>query len=220
MLHLILLTLVTTSIMRRRGPRLSIHPTRKCESCCLCGQSSAYCAHPLMWSNDIKERSFQMENVDEHSCIYKACELDIKRHINTDGFLPWWRLRVDNSIVPTCKATSKNATIIYTGLFSIQQVRELLNVSVPSTTEGKNKLTPLCQCHYKEIHRLSHAHDDMYGHQKCSACNATLRGPSRYSPNPARPATPGRPGRPGWPGPLIPFQAEFYFAPLIATLSL
>ena len=121
------------------------------------GQKSAYYTHPS-----------------------KACEKDIKRHITTAGYIPRWRINtginIDKCIVPGCSITSDSGLIIHTGLVSTQQVASLLGIPLPQTSEGK--LTALCQGHYKHIHRLLHADDSMYKHEKCFTCNVILKGPS------------------------------------------
>ena len=42
------------------------------------------------------------------------------------------------------------------------------------------QLTPLCQAHYRHVHRQLHP---MYEHLKCFTCNARLKGPIRHCPN-------------------------------------
>ena len=94
--------------------------------------------------------------------------------------IPKWRINtginIDKCIVPGCSITSDSGLIIHTGLVSTQQVASLLGIPLPQTSEGK--LTALCQGHYKHIHRLLHADDSMYKHEKCFTCNVILKGPS------------------------------------------
>ena len=67
------------------------------------------------------------------------------------------------------------------GLVTAGQVAELLHTNVPETT---GQLTPLCQAHYRHVHRHLHSEEGMYEHLKCFTCNARLKGPIRHCPNP------------------------------------
>ncbi len=168
--------------MWRRGPQTAVHPGQQCGPCHLCGQSSAYYTHTLAWEEIIKKRPYQLESVDDHSCICKACEKDIKRHIMAEDYHPCGRPKAADHV--SCIVAACNSTaIIPTGLVTAQQIAELLQTPVPETTAGQ--LTPLCQTHYKQVHRLLHVTDDMYKHPKCYTCNAILKEPTRLSPNPS-----------------------------------
>ena len=159
--------------MQRRG----WHPGRLCGPCQLCGQNSIYYTHPTSFTDTIKQRLHEIErDMDGDSCVCKACERDIKRH---DGYQPRWRYtpKDDKCILVTCNTNNSN---IHTGLVTKQQVSELLHEPVSRSPTGQ--LTPLCQFHYKNIHHLLHA--DLYQHSKCSTCNAHIKGPTRYCPNP------------------------------------
>ncbi len=148
--HHALLNLIVAVIMRRRGPRTAVHPGQQCGPCRLCGQSSAYYAHPLTWEETIKQRLYQLESVHDQSRVCKACEKDIKRHITAKNYKPCWRPKTNNDdscIVAACNST--DGAIIHTGLVTTQQVAELLQTSIPETAAGQ--LTPLCQAHYKLI---------------------------------------------------------------------
>ena len=60
--------------------------------------------HPLNWEESIKMKLFQIENVDDQSCICKACEKDVKWHITAGNYHPQWRPKqgiLDRCIVPT-----------------------------------------------------------------------------------------------------------------------
>ena len=164
-----------------------VHPGRLCGPCSLCGQKSAYYTHPSSWKEGLQQNClYDLEQVGSQSCVCKACAKDIKRHITTAGYIPRWRINtginIDKCIVPGCSITSDSGLIIHTGLVSTQQVASLLGIPLPQTSEGK--LTPLCQGHYKHIHRLLHADDSMYKHEKGFTCNVILKGPSRCCPNP------------------------------------
>jgi len=73
---------------------------------------------------------YDLEQVGSQSCVCKACEKDIKRHITTAGYIPRWRINtginIDKCIVPGCSITSDSGLIIHTGLVSTQQVASLL----------------------------------------------------------------------------------------------
>ena len=48
------------------------------------------------------------------------------------------------------------------------------------------QFTPICDTHFKEVHRSYHANDDMYSHDKCTTCSiAYIKGPNRLCPDPA-----------------------------------
>lgn len=111
-----------------------------------------------------------MEKVNGQSCVCKACEKDIKRHILTTGYWPRLRLKTkekfDSCTVPARKTTSANGVIVHTGLVNTQRVASILGTTLAKTSEGQ-----LIQAHFKQVHRLLHA--DMYMHTQ-NALHATL----------------------------------------------
>ena len=96
--------------------------------------------------------------------------MNIKRHIKEENYQPRWRARAskkcDECIAPACNTTHG---IIHTALVTPQQESELLHATLTESAEGQ--LTPLCQVHYKKIHRMMHANDGTYKHVKCVTCN-------------------------------------------------
>ena len=107
--------------MQRRVPQSGIHPGQQCGPCYLCGQSSKYFTHPLAWEETIKSKLLQIDNIDEVSCVCKACEMNIKRHIKEENYQPRWRTRAskkcDECIAPACNTTHG---IIHTALITPQ----------------------------------------------------------------------------------------------------
>ena len=101
----------------------------------LCGQKSAYYTHPSSWKESLQQNLYDPEQVDSQSCMCKACEKDIKRHLITAGYIPRWRINtginIDKCIVPGCSITSDSGLIIHTGLVSTQQVASLLGIPLP-----------------------------------------------------------------------------------------
>ena len=80
------------------------------------------------------------------------CEKDIKIKINLENYVPRWAYTgsIENTpkcILPNCATTE---FIVQSGLIKTKHIRDTFHVSV--NTEGK--LVPLCQVHYKEVHRM------------------------------------------------------------------
>ena len=102
----------------------------------------------------------QIEVVREMSCVCRACTMNIKRNIKAE-MQPRWRARAskkyNESIAPLCNAT---CGIIHTAFVTPQQASELLHATIIENTEGK--LTPLCQLHYKQNHRMLCVNDGTY----------------------------------------------------------
>ena len=108
--------------------------------------------HPLTWEEVIKHKASPMEDMDDMSYVCKTCEKDVKRHIRVENCQPYCRAKtktLDSCISPAC---STSEGIIHTSLVVPQNASELVQTTAFETTEGK--LTPLCQIHYKYIHRL------------------------------------------------------------------
>ena len=117
--------------------------------------------------------------MDEASCVCKPCERNIKRNIN--DYVPRWKSKmIYHCIIPQCTATNTNNTIIHSSSFTIQRISTLFNITIPS--DDHNKLIPLCDTHYKQVHRLLHA--NMYTHNKCTTCRQYIKGPIRHCPDP------------------------------------
>ena len=64
---------------------------------------------------------------------------------------------------------------------TIEEIQTLVNVTV---SFEKGKPIPLCQTHYKQVHRSLNT--ELYQHAKCHTCSATIRGPVRHCPDPVR----------------------------------
>jgi len=70
-----------SSVLRRRGPKVTIHAGRGCGPCQLCHKSAPFFltfVHLEYWSMSDKLCAIG-ETVSDDSCICRACENDIKR---------------------------------------------------------------------------------------------------------------------------------------------
>ncbi len=113
------------------------------------------------------------------SCICRACEKDIKRNINSGDYVPRWTLQnqenIHKCILPHC---NKTESIVHSGLVTAKHINVIFNVAV-NTDDGK--LVPLCQVHYKQVHRT--INPQVYMHEKCFTCSANIKGSYRPCPN-------------------------------------
>ena len=83
----------------------------------------------------------------------------------------------------SCNETDR---IIHTGIASKSKVAELLHEEVLS--EPRHLLTPMCESHYRQVHRLLHSDDHMYSDKRCHTCHTLTRhcgGTAHHCPNPA-----------------------------------
>ena len=65
-------------------PRKKIHPGQNCGPCVLCGQTSYhYYAHPIRWSDSLRESFLVLEDIDVSTCMCQNCEKDIKMVLRT-----------------------------------------------------------------------------------------------------------------------------------------
>ena len=54
--------------------------------------------HRLTWErSSYKKNSLQMESVDDESCVFKACEEHVKRHITVNEYRLLWRAKTDKN---------------------------------------------------------------------------------------------------------------------------
>ena len=139
-------------MLRRRGPKTTIHPGRKCGPCQLCCKSASYYIHLSTWDPELSTKLRAMEKtITVDSCICRACEKDIKRKINSGDYVPCWTLQnkenIHKCILPHC---NKTESIVHSGLVTAKHINDIFNVAV-NTDDGK--LVPLCQVHYKQVHR-------------------------------------------------------------------
>ena len=106
-----------------------------------CRQSFTYYTHSLTWVESTEHKLYQMKNVDNKSCVCKAYEKGIKRHIlGMDYQLDRRDRKVKNHgtfIIPACKVTSTDAIIIHTGLVT-----------------KRGQITSPNKTHYRHIHCL------------------------------------------------------------------
>lgn len=115
------------------------------------------------------------------SCICRACEKHIKRNISSENYKPRWGSNQETTvkcILPECTETSVTGSIVHSSTATTEQIGSAFKVTVQS--EGK--LIPLCQVHYKHLHRFINA--ETYKHVKCFTCSATIKGSSRHCPDP------------------------------------
>ena len=83
-------------LMTGTMPRKKIHPRRNCGPCVLCGQNSyQYYAHPIRWSDSLRESFLALEDIDVSSCICWNCEKDIKKGIENPLYVPRWKKKED-----------------------------------------------------------------------------------------------------------------------------
>ena len=101
-------------------------------------------------------------------------EISCPRIINHDGGSNQKSNNI-KCILPECTVTN---TIVHSGLVTAEQIQSAFKVVID--TEGK--MVPLCQAHYKHLHRIINA--EKYKHVKCFTCNAALKGFSRHCPDP------------------------------------
>ena len=122
--------------------------------------------------------------VSDTQCICRACEGDFKHGYRKHGYRYRWMRDPGNSsgskrcIVASCTETS---SIIHTGIVTKEKIAEILQEEVLIDRHLK---TPLCESHYKQLHRLLHRDDSMYSGKQCCTCNARIHGMSRHCPNP------------------------------------
>ena len=159
---------------------MTINPGRGCGPCHLCSKSASYYSHLSAWDPRLsaKLRAIE-ESVADDSCICCACEKDMKRKINLENYVPRWAYTgsIENRLkcfLPNCETTE---SIVYSGLINAKHIRDTFHVSV--NTEGK--LVPLCQVHYKQVHRM--INPQKYMHGKCFTCNANIKGSYRHCPD-------------------------------------
>ncbi len=104
---------------------------------------------------------------------------DIKRNINSGDYVPHWTLQnqenIHKCILPHC---NKTESIVHSGLVTAKHINDIFNVAV-NTDDGK--LVPLCQVHYKQVHRT--INPQVYMHEKCFTCSASIKGSCRHCPN-------------------------------------
>ncbi len=167
-------------MLRRRGPKTTIHPGRKCGPCQICSKSASFYTHLSTWDLELSAKLRAMEKtITVDSCICRACEKDIKRNINSGDYVPRWTLQnqenVHKCILPHC---NKTESIVHSGLVTAKHINDIFNVAV-NTDDGK--LVPLCQVHYKQVHRT--INPQVYMHEKCFTCSANIKGSYRHCPN-------------------------------------
>ncbi len=88
-----------SSVLRRRGPKTTIHPGRKCGPCQLCCKSASYYMNLSTWDPELSTKLQVMEKtITVDSCICHACEKDIERKINSGDYVPGWTLQNKENI--------------------------------------------------------------------------------------------------------------------------
>lgn len=168
---------------QNKATRVTFHPGKECGPCQLCAQTSPFYSHPCTWDDSISGRLFQIEEaVSRNSCICRACEKHTSHQRTTGhGWRPNALEKQIKCILPGCKTTAADGVIVHSGLVTAQQIERIYEVTLAENTVGQ--LVPLCQAHYKHLHRLLNA--DIYEHTKCYTCNATIKGSSRHCPDPS-----------------------------------
>ncbi len=115
-----------SSVLRRRGPKTTIHPGRKCGPCQLCSKSASFYTHLSTWDPELSAKLRAMEKtITVDSCICRACEKDIKRNINSGDYVPRWTLQnqenVHKCILPHCYKTE---SIVHSGLVTAKHIND------------------------------------------------------------------------------------------------
>ena len=145
---------------RKKG---SVHPGHLCGPCNLCQQSSTRYSHIITWDEEVKMQMKQLTGVSENDCICRACEGDFKSNRTAEGYAyRWMHDKGKGSGLSRCIVVSCNERdrIIHTGIASKSKVVELLHEEVLS--EPRHLLTPMCESHYRQVHRLLHSDDHTY----------------------------------------------------------
>ena len=176
-------------IMGRGRKKGSVHLGHLCGPCHLCQQSSTRYSHIITWDEEVKMQMKQLTGVSENDCICRACEGDFKSNRTAEGYAyRWMHDKGKGSGLSRCIVVSCNERdrIIHTGIASKSKVAELLHEEVLS--EPRHLLTPMCESHYRQVHRLLHSDDHTYSDKRCHTCHALIRycgGTARHCPNPA-----------------------------------
>ena len=123
------------SLMTDTMPRKKIHSGKNCGPCVLCGQTSnQYCAHPIHWSDTLRESFLALEDIDISSCICQNCEKDIKKGIENPLYVPCWKEKEKENIcnkkkciVPMCSCMSNITT---TNICTALEVATMLGFTI------------------------------------------------------------------------------------------
>ena len=174
----------TTDTMLRK----KIHPGWNCGPCVLCGQTSyQYCAHPIRWSDSLRENFLALKDIEVSSCICRNCEKDIKNCIENQLYVPCWKEKENicnkKCIVPICFCMSNITT---TNICTVLEVATMLGFTIDDLDDTQAVVT-LCKSHYRQVYCIVHSNDDMYVHIKpiqCYTCNAKIKhGTARQCPD-------------------------------------
>ena len=171
--------------MGRGRKKRPVHPGKSCGPCHLCQQYSTHFCHIITWEEEMKEMLRELVVVSDTHCICRACEGDFKRNAGKDGHRYRWMTGRTNGpgsnrcIVASCK---ESRCIIHTGVATRERIAQILGEEVNS--EPRHLLTPLCDSHYRYLHRSLHSNDEMYNNKRCYTCRSHIHGKARHCPNP------------------------------------
>ena len=164
--------------------RRNLHEGKSCGPCQLCGDMKCqYYAHPIYWKQELKQGLVEVQggDVDIKGCICRNCEKDLKKGIGNTEYIYRWQQPKEKKecIVPDC--ANKKQSGITTNICTLAEACSMLNFDAATDTD-----IILCNAHYRQLHRLIHAKDNMYTDKcKCYTCGATIKVSTvRHSPDP------------------------------------
>ena len=132
------------------------HPNRDCTPCLffLCDKSEAYFTHFAAWSESEKAfltRHYEKE-VQPDSCICRADQLEVKRHLSDYNYIPKWKkarqtdkVEVRQCIHPDCEVTSLEEKLIKPSFEPLYRLKAAIRI--PPTCDQP---FVVCQQHYQQ----------------------------------------------------------------------